>query len=200
MAKNRTFRCLPSSRTKSSIARALVTACRKRASTSWLGYRHRPQSLAIAADAGVRIASGSDLLGPIRGYQGEKVAIKARAVGAMGAMIAPTRTHAELFGFEQEIGTIEVGKQADFVVADGDVLEDLDYSGATASSYSWSSVAGWSITGLADRCDALMRCLTRRARVHPAGELPIAAGGAIQGDSKVRYVAENSFASSIGCS
>ena len=33
----------------------------------------------------------------------------------------------------------------------------LDHSGATAASYSWSSVAGWSITGLADRCDALMR-------------------------------------------
>ena len=62
--------------------------------------------------------------GRCAGYQGEEVAIKARAVGAMGAIIAATRTKAELFGLEQEIGTIEVGKQADLVVADGDVLED----------------------------------------------------------------------------
>ena len=82
------------------------------------------ESLTIAADAGVRIASGSDLLGPMRRYQGEEVAIKARAVGAMGAIIAATRTNAELFGLEQEIGTIEVGKQADLAVVDGDVLED----------------------------------------------------------------------------
>ena len=47
------------------------------------------ESLAIAADAGVRIASGVDLRGPMRGYQGEEIAIKARAVGAMGAIIAP---------------------------------------------------------------------------------------------------------------
>ena len=34
------------------------------------------------------------------------------------------RTDAEPSASEQEIGTIEVGKQADLVVADGDVLED----------------------------------------------------------------------------
>jgi imidazolonepropionase-like amidohydrolase len=82
------------------------------------------ESLTIAAHAGVRIASGSDLLGPLRRYQGEEIAIKARAVGAMGAIIAATRTNAELIGLEQEIGTIEVGKQADLVVAAGDALED----------------------------------------------------------------------------
>jgi imidazolonepropionase-like amidohydrolase len=82
------------------------------------------ESLTMAENAGVRIASGSDLLGPMRRYQGEEIAIKARAVGAMAAIIAATRTNAELFGLEQEIGTIEVGKQADLVVADGDVLED----------------------------------------------------------------------------
>ncbi len=81
-------------------------------------------SLKIASDAGVRIASGSDLLGPMRRYQGEEIAIKARALGAMGAIIAATRTNAELLGLEDEIGTIEAGKQADLVVADGDVLDE----------------------------------------------------------------------------
>ena len=92
------------------------------------------ESLTIAANAGIRIASGSDLLGPMRRYQGEEIAIQASALGAMGAIIAATRTNAELFGLEQEIGTIEVGKQADLVVADGAVLETPDYSGAKAAS------------------------------------------------------------------
>jgi imidazolonepropionase-like amidohydrolase len=82
------------------------------------------ESLTVAADAGVRIASGSDLLGPMRRYQGEEIAIKARAIGAMAAIVAATRTNAELLGLEQEIGTIEVGKQADLVVVSGDALED----------------------------------------------------------------------------
>jgi imidazolonepropionase-like amidohydrolase len=81
------------------------------------------ESLTIAAGAGVRIASGSDLLGPMRRYQGDEIGIKARAVGAMAAIIAATRTNAELLGMEREIGTIEIGKRADLVAADGDVLE-----------------------------------------------------------------------------
>jgi imidazolonepropionase-like amidohydrolase len=60
----------------------------------------------------------------MRRYQGEEIAIKARAIGAMDAIIAATRTNAELFGLEHEIGTIEVAKQADLVVADGNVLDD----------------------------------------------------------------------------
>jgi imidazolonepropionase-like amidohydrolase len=82
------------------------------------------ESLKIAAEAGVRIASGSDLLGPMRRYQGEEIGIKARAIGAMAAIIASTRTNAELLGIASEVGTIEVGKQADLIVADGDPLDD----------------------------------------------------------------------------
>lgn len=87
------------------------------------------ESLTIAAGAGVRIASGSDLLGPMRRYQGAEVGIKARALGPMAAIVAATRTNAELLGLEREIGTIEVGKQADLVVADGDVLDHPDLLG-----------------------------------------------------------------------
>lgn len=82
------------------------------------------ESLALAKRAGVRIASGSDLLGPMRRYQGQEIAIKARAIGAMDAIVAATRTNAELLGLDQEIGTVEVGKLADLVIADGNVLED----------------------------------------------------------------------------
>ena len=82
------------------------------------------ESLRIATQAGVKIASGSDLLGPMRRYQGEEIGIKARALSSMGAIVAATRTNAELLGLTAEIGTIEPGKVADLVVANGNVLED----------------------------------------------------------------------------
>jgi imidazolonepropionase-like amidohydrolase len=89
-------------------------------------------SLRIAAEAGVKIASGSDLLGPMRRYQGEEIGIKARAMGAMGAIVAATRTNAELLGLDDELGTIEPGKLADLVVVDGDVLAQPALLGRTA--------------------------------------------------------------------
>jgi imidazolonepropionase-like amidohydrolase len=81
-------------------------------------------SLRIARSAGVAIASGSDLLGPLARYRGRELTIKAQVLGAMGAIVAATRTNAELLGMADEIGTVEVGKCADLIVVDGDPLED----------------------------------------------------------------------------
>jgi imidazolonepropionase-like amidohydrolase len=36
-----------------------------------------------------------------------------------------TRTGAEIMGLENEIGTVEVGKLADILIVDGDVLKDI---------------------------------------------------------------------------
>jgi imidazolonepropionase-like amidohydrolase len=41
----------------------------------------------------------------------------------MQAIVATTRTAAELMGLEEELGTIEPGKRADLVVVDGDPLD-----------------------------------------------------------------------------
>ena len=46
-------------------------------------------------------------------------------MGAMGALISATRTNAELFRLEDQIGTIEAGKQADLILVEGDVLNDI---------------------------------------------------------------------------
>jgi len=82
------------------------------------------ESIRIASDAGVKIASGSDLLGPMRRFQGEEIEIKSRVLGPLGAIMAATRTSAELLGLQDKIGTIEPGKQADILVVDGDVIDD----------------------------------------------------------------------------
>jgi imidazolonepropionase-like amidohydrolase len=43
----------------------------------------------------------------------------------MESIVSATRTNAELFGLENEIGTVEVGKLADLLVVDGNPLEDI---------------------------------------------------------------------------
>jgi len=82
------------------------------------------ESLRIAQAAGVRIGSGSDLLGPMRRFQGQEIALQAQALGASAAIIAATKTNAELLGISTTTGTIEAGKLADLVAVDGDPLAD----------------------------------------------------------------------------
>jgi imidazolonepropionase-like amidohydrolase len=41
------------------------------------------------------------------------------------ALVATTKTAAELMGLDEELGTLEPGKRADVVVVDGDALDGL---------------------------------------------------------------------------
>jgi imidazolonepropionase-like amidohydrolase len=82
-------------------------------------------SLRHAVSAGVRIGSGSDLLGPLARHKTRELAIKAKVLGAHATLIATTRTNAELLGIADEVGTVEPGKAADLLVVDGDPLEDI---------------------------------------------------------------------------
>ena len=84
------------------------------------------QSIAIARDAGVKVASGSDVVGPWQGRRGEELVYKARVLGAHEAIISATRINAELFGLADEIGTVEVGKRADLVLLEGQPLDDIE--------------------------------------------------------------------------
>ncbi len=82
-------------------------------------------SLDTAIKAGVRIGSGSDLLGPRQSRRASEIVEKAKQLGAMAAIISATRTNAELFCLEDRIGTAEEGKNADLIVVDGDPLTDI---------------------------------------------------------------------------
>ena len=78
-----------------------------------------------AHQAGVRIGSGSDLLGDLARYKTRELTIKASVIGAHAALVATTKTNAELIGIADEVGTIEPGKRADLLVVDGDPLADI---------------------------------------------------------------------------
>jgi imidazolonepropionase-like amidohydrolase len=83
------------------------------------------RAVAVARDAGVKLASGSDVVGPWQGRRGEELVYKASVLGAHGAILSATRTNAELFMLEDEIGTVEVGKRADLVLVEGQPLDDI---------------------------------------------------------------------------
>ena len=52
--------------------------------------------------------------------------LQARVMGPMGAIVAATKTNAELFGLSDRIGAVEEGKQADLILVDGDSLSDIE--------------------------------------------------------------------------
>ena len=83
------------------------------------------ESLLLSYQAGVNIGSGSDLLGPMQLYKAGELECQARVMGPMGALIAATKTNAEILRQEKRLGTIESGKLADLILVDGDPLADI---------------------------------------------------------------------------
>ena len=49
-----------------------------------------------------------------------------KAMGAMGAIVAFTKTNAAILGIESETGTIEPGKLADILVVRGNPLTNME--------------------------------------------------------------------------
>lgn len=86
-------------------------------------------ALGLAFEKGLRIGSGSDVLADMQGEKGKEIACQARVMGAMNAIIAATRTNAQLMRIDQEVGTLEAGKAADLILLDRDPLEDTGIFG-----------------------------------------------------------------------
>jgi imidazolonepropionase-like amidohydrolase len=84
---------------------------------------HR-DSFRRAVDAGVKVAMGTDSGVTPHGQNLQELTLMVE--GGMTpeqALVATTRTAAELMGLEAELGTIEPGKRADLVVVDGDPFD-----------------------------------------------------------------------------
>src|SRR5437870_7673028 len=81
-------------------------------------------SIRIAMEAGVRIGSGSDLLGEPMREKARELVLQARVMGPMGAIVAATKTNPQLFRLSDRIGTLEDGKQADPLLLHGHPLAD----------------------------------------------------------------------------
>jgi imidazolonepropionase-like amidohydrolase len=79
-------------------------------------------SLKLAHAAGVRVGSGTDLLGQNQNRRGLELALKAAAIGAMEAIVSATSVNAAVLRQSEELGTISPGKLADVIAVDFDPL------------------------------------------------------------------------------
>lgn len=78
-----------------------------------------------ALKAGVKIGSGSDIIGPFQHLKGREFSLKGRVMSPMDVIKSATATNAEILGMADRIGSITAGKEADLIVVDGNPLEDL---------------------------------------------------------------------------
>jgi imidazolonepropionase-like amidohydrolase len=83
------------------------------------------ESLGILRDAGVRMAFGTDLLGPTHVRQSEEFAIRSRVLTAQEILASATTVGAELVGMKGKLGVIAEGAVADLLVLEGSPLEDI---------------------------------------------------------------------------
>ena len=87
--------------------------------------RQGRHALELAHRAGVKIASGADIVGPAQALKGRELAIKAEVLGPMGAIVSATKTNAELLGVSGQLGTIEPGKIADLIATAENPLDHI---------------------------------------------------------------------------
>lgn len=108
------------------MAAVTVSPAARAQSDRWHEMAH--SAVGDSAAAGVKIALGTDAgLGPSHGTNLQELGLLVRfGLTPMQAIVAGTRTSAELCGLEGELGTIEAGKIADIVVVRGDPLADID--------------------------------------------------------------------------
>jgi imidazolonepropionase-like amidohydrolase len=83
-------------------------------------------SLSLMSEVGVRIGSGTDSNGPTHDDRAMELGLMARVIGPMAALLAATKTNAEIVQMGDQIGTIEEGKLADLIIVDGDPLDQIE--------------------------------------------------------------------------
>ena len=83
------------------------------------------KALTHALEAGVKIGSGSDSIGPFQHLKGREFSLKGRVMSPMDTIKSATAINAEILGMADRIGSITAGKEADLIVVDGNPLEDL---------------------------------------------------------------------------
>jgi imidazolonepropionase-like amidohydrolase len=83
------------------------------------------KTIQLAMKEGVRIAMGTDMAFKTGIVGNELKRLVDAGMSPMDAIVAGTKSGAECMGLQDEIGTLEVGKEADLLVVDGDPLADI---------------------------------------------------------------------------
>jgi imidazolonepropionase-like amidohydrolase len=85
---------------------------------------HMERAIEHTRTAGVLTGAGTDLLGPHQEHRGLEIALRAKVVGAMDAIVAMTSTNAKVLRIDDALGSVEVGKVADLIAVRGDPLAE----------------------------------------------------------------------------
>jgi imidazolonepropionase-like amidohydrolase len=81
-------------------------------------------SMKLAVAAGVRVGSGSDILGPRQEHRGLELVIKSELLSPMAAVTSATSTNAAILRQERRVGQLAEGLLADAIAVDGDPLTE----------------------------------------------------------------------------
>lgn len=82
-------------------------------------------AIRICRAAGVKLGFGTDLLGELHRFQRQELLLRSQVETPFQVLNSATAVNAELMGLEGEIGTIQEGAFADFLVLASNPLEDL---------------------------------------------------------------------------
>jgi imidazolonepropionase-like amidohydrolase len=83
------------------------------------------ESLSVMREAGLPMAFGTDLLGPMHRHQSEEFVIRSRVLPAHEVIATATSQAAKLLRMEGRIGVISPNAFADLIIVDGNPLADL---------------------------------------------------------------------------
>ena len=84
--------------------------------------RQMTEAMRIARAAGVLTGSGSDLLGSEQNRRGLEIALQARALSPMEAIVCATLSNARIIRRHEDLGSVEPGKLADVIALRGDPI------------------------------------------------------------------------------
>jgi imidazolonepropionase-like amidohydrolase len=83
------------------------------------------RSLEVMREAGLSMAFGTDLLGPMHRHQSSEFTIRAEVLPPIEIIRSATSLAAKLLRQEGRLGSVAVGALADLLVVEGDPLRDL---------------------------------------------------------------------------
>jgi imidazolonepropionase-like amidohydrolase len=92
------------------------------------------RSLAIMRDAGLPMAYGTDLIGPLRKYSVMEFALLAKVLRPAEILRSVTEIGARLCRMEGEVGVVAPGARANLLVVDGDPMADVTVLGRPSDS------------------------------------------------------------------
>ncbi|KAJ5670520.1 uncharacterized protein N7477_005883 [Penicillium maclennaniae] len=83
------------------------------------------EALKIAAEAGVTMCYGSDLLGPLGSAQTHEFALRSQVLKPLQILRSATINPAKMMGWEDAIGQVKEGFHADLIILSKNPLEDV---------------------------------------------------------------------------